>query len=314
MRSVEERRRQVLAIIAALTMVGLSLVWTGARDREEAPLPGEPVDAPWSLVPHTGLGAWIDVYDWTLELTNGRPSVVLDDIDQMAAAGIETVYVQTAHNRSAEPGVIERPRLEALIDRAHEQGMWVVAWYLPPLVDLDTDLARLVASAELEVDGLAVDIEAREVDDVAERNRRLLELTARLRTAVGDDQVLGAITPSPTHLQVVNTSFWPDFPWVELGQAYDVILPMSYWSFRRGELRDGERYVGGDIDRVRFSMRDPDIPIHAIGGVADGLVSPDLAGMARAIEARGVLGGSLYDWATSHPSQWDALAPLRSQP
>jgi hypothetical protein len=33
--------------------------------------------------------------------------------------------------------------------------------------------------------------------------------------------------------------------------------------------------------------------------------------MVRAIQARGVLGGSLYDWATSQPAQWDLLKALR---
>ena len=124
--------------------------------------------------------------------------------------------------------------------------------------------------------------------------------------------MLAAITPSPVHLQVVNTAFWPAFPWVELGDAYDVILPMAYWSIRDASLRDGERYVGDGIDRIRTSTQDPDIPIHVIGGIADDLPPDEVAGMVRAIEARGVLGGSLYDWATSHDAQWDAIAPLRA--
>jgi hypothetical protein len=34
--------------------------------------------------------------------------------------------------------------------------------------------------------------------------------------------------------------------------------------------------------------------------------------MLQAIEARdGIIGGSLYDWATSSPQQWAALSPLR---
>jgi hypothetical protein len=313
MTASRQRRRQLLAALAALAMVGAAMAWRSDRDRDDAGAATPPAEeVTWTLRPYEGVGAWIDVYDWTDELTGGRPSVGLADIDRMAEAGVDTVFIQTAHNRSTAVGVIEQPRLEALIDRAHTLGLDVVAWYLPPLVDVDADLARLVASADLPVDGLAVDIEAREVADVAERNRRLLDLTARLRAEVGPDHALGAITPSPTHLQVVNPDFWPAFPWPEVGRTYDVILPMSYWSIRTGELQDGERHIGDDIARVRTSTGDPEVPIHAIGGIADDLTAADVAGMVRAIEARSGVGGSLYDWATSAPDQWEALAPLRS--
>jgi hypothetical protein len=33
--------------------------------------------------------------------------------------------------------------------------------------------------------------------------------------------------------------------------------------------------------------------------------------MVTAIDDRGAIGGSLYDWSTSSPEQWGALAPLR---
>lgn len=308
-------RRRTLAAITAVALVGLALARAVDRgdDDPSAAVREELTADAWTLAPHEGVGTWIDVYDWTEEFTGGQPPVDLADIDRMAEVGIDTVYVQTAHSRSSATGVVERDRLEALIDRAHERGLHVVAWYLPPLVDVEADLRRLVATADLPVDGLGVDIEALEVVDVAERNRRLLDLTERLRAEVGEDKVLAAITPSPAHLQVVNPAFWPAFPWVELGDAYDILLPMAYWSIRDEGLRDGERYVGDDIDRVRASTGDPDIPIHAIGGIADALPADQVAGMVRAIEGRGVLGGSLYDWVTSNDEQWAAMAPLHTK-
>jgi hypothetical protein len=110
----------------------------------------------------------------------------------------------------------------------------------------------------------------------------------------------------------VNPDFWPAFPWPELAEAYDVILPMSYWTLRDGELGDPERHVSDDIDRIRTSTRDPDVPIHVIGGIADAIAVADVDGMVRAATSRDVLGGSLYDWATSADAQWAAMAPLRS--
>ena len=309
------RRRRTLAALVAAALGALTLAWVVSDDDpdEADAVRAELAAEAWTLAPYEGLGAWIDVYDWTDEFTNGDPSVGLDDIDRMAELGIDTVFLQTAHDRSAAPGVIDGDRVEALIERAHERGLHVVAWVLPPLVDLDADLRRLTDSAELPVDGLGVDIESVEVADVADRNRRLLELTDRLRTEVGPDKALGAITPSAVHLQVVNPAFWPAFPWAELADAYDVIQPMAYWSIRDAALRDGERYVGDNIDLIRTATGDADIPIHPVGGIADSISMEQVAGMVRAIEARAALGGSLYDWATSNDDQWRAMSGLRTE-
>lgn len=265
----------------------------------------------WTLGPHQGLGVWLDVYDWTGELTGGQAPVRAKEIDRMAELGIQTLYIQTAHRRSAAD-VIEPDRLRAYIDRAHAHGMAVVAWYLPTLEDVEVDLRRLVAAARLPVDGLGVDIESRAVGDPAERTRRLLALSTRLRQAVGD-RAIAAITPSAVHLQLVNPGFWPGFPWPQLAATYDVIMPMSYWSVRGPEWRSGERYIGENIDRIRASTGRPDVAIHAIGGIADGATVADVQGMVRAIQARRILGGSLYDWHTSQPAQWQALRPLRAR-
>lgn len=302
------RRRRVIAAVSAPAVFGLAVAWVADREDGDAVAQAE---GAWTLRPYEGVGAWVDVYDWTEELTEAAPPVQPADVDRMADLGIDTLYIQTAHDRSAATGVIERERLVELIDRAHARGLRVVAWYLPTLVDVETDLARLVASAELPVDGLGVDIEALDVADVAERNARLLDLTARLRAAVGPDRALAAIVPSPGHLLVANPDFWPGFPWADLGEAYDVLLPMSYWSIRDATMGDGERYVGEDIDRLRAVTGDPDGPIHVIGGIADGISPDEAAGMAAAVEARGALGASLYDWVTSTDAQWAALAPLR---
>lgn len=300
-----------LGILVAILLLAGGAAATSRPDRDVEPA-GPPPGA-WTLVPHSGLGAWVDVYDWTLEFTGGDPAVALEDIDAMGEAGVQTLYIQTAHHRSSAPGVIERGRLEALIQRAYDRGMHVVAWYLPTFEDPEADLRRLTASADLRVGGLAVDIESIEVADPAERNRRLLDLSNRLRSAVGPDKALAAITPSAVQLQVVNTAYWPAFPWSELAATYDAILPMTYWSIRKSELRNGEHYVGDNLDRIRASSDDDDIPIVPVGGIADGVTPADLEGMVRAIEARDAAGGGLYDWATSTPEQWAILAPLRER-
>ena len=303
-------RRWRLAIVVVVAVVLLVAILATERVGQSPPEPIGPPAGAWTMVPHTGLGAWVDVYDWTVELGGPNPSVTVDDVDAMAEAGVQTLYIQTAHTRSATVGVMEPQRLETIIQRAHNHRMHVVAWYLPTLEDPDADLQRLTASAELDVGGLAVDIESTAIADVAERNRRLLDLSARLRTAVGPDKAIAAITPSAVHIQVVNPSWWPAFPWHEIAATYDAILPMSYWTIRKGDLRSGQTYTAANLERVRASVGDADIPIVPVGGLAEDSTVEDLEGMVAAIDAHAAPGGGLYVWATSTPEQWAALASL----
>lgn len=289
-----------------------------ATTTTEAPAPAKVTTAglssptgPWSLEAYRGLGAWVDVYDWSVEFTGGAPTVSLAQIDEMAQRGVQTLYIQTGHRRSGAD-IMEHQRLLDLINRAHSHGMQVVGWYLPMLEDLVTDLRRMVAPAtQLPLDGFGVDIESLAVRDVRERNHRLLTLSMRLRAALGPDKALSAITPSAVHVQVVNPGFWPDFPWAQLAGAYDVFQPMAYWSVRRTEWRNGERYIGENIDRIRIATGRPELPVHPVGGIADGASVPDVEGMLRASTSRGAIGLSLYDWRTSNPAQWAVLAPIR---
>src|SRR3546814_14569972 len=103
----------------------------------------------------------------------------------MAAAGVQTLYLQTGH-RTSGADIMEHQRQLDLINRAKAHGMYVVGWYLPMLEDVATDLHRLVAApTRLPPHGLGVDLESPEVADVAEPHRRLPDLSARLRAALG---------------------------------------------------------------------------------------------------------------------------------
>jgi hypothetical protein len=300
------RTRPVLTVLLTLALI---LAAGGCSDG--APETSGVAARPWTMEPHQGLAAWVDAFDWSHALGGADPVVDQDDMAAMAELGIQTVYLQTSHLGVPDEVVLERERLEGLIDAAHDRGLTVVAWYLPRFEDLDADLERLLASAALDVDGLAVDIESTVVEDPAERNARMLELSRSLRAEL-PDEVIAAITLSAVHLQEVNPNFWPDFPWADVADVYDVIMPMTYWSIRLPEWRDGNRYVGENIDRIRTATGDPDIPIHVVGGIADGATVDQVHGMLDAIGARhGVFGASLYDWATASPDQWAVLRPLR---
>ncbi|MBA3302370.1 MAG: hypothetical protein M3R01_10740 [Actinomycetota bacterium] len=292
--------RRRIALLALLA-IGLGAAGVGAAlDGDGPPEVGRN--------PFAGVGAWVDVYDWSEAHGRERPLVDAETVDAMADNGAETLYVQTA--RADTPGdVLEPDRLASLVDRARSRGMAVVAWYLPTLEEPDRDLRRLRAMAEVDgVDAVAVDIEARQVADVTERNRRLVRLSTELRAAV-PEATLGAIALAPVLLEEVNPAFWPSFPWRELARSFDVWLPMSYQSERRAVsgYRDAHRYAIENVDRLRARLGRAGAPVHLIGGIADDMDTGDLDGLLQAATEKNAIGVSLYDWRTTPP----ALLPLR---
>jgi hypothetical protein len=264
-----------------------------------------------NLDAYRGLGTWVDVYDWSLTFGKDGALVTPETIDAMVGAGVQTLYLQTAKWDVPDP-VLEPDRLLPLIRRAKERGLRVVAWYMPGLVDPASDMAHMLASARLGVDGLAVDIEFRRVSDVAERNRRLVDLSRSMRNAL-PNQAIGAIVLPPVVLDVINPRYWPDFPWQALAPYYDIWLPMAYWTNRTTSsgYRDGYRYSWENITLIRQHLGIGGAPVHLIGGIGDDTVPADVGGMLRASAEHGVLGASLYDWRTTGAHLWPYLAPLR---
>jgi hypothetical protein len=267
---------------------------------------------PWTLEPYRGFGAWLDAYDWSVTFARSPEHVIgLEHIDHMAAEGVETIYIQASRWNSPDD-ILEPERLQGIIDRAHAHGMSVVAWYLPTMVDPEVDLRRMLAIAAMDFDGFGVDIESRDVDDVAERNRRLLDISARLDAAL-DGRPLAAIVMEPVIMEDVNPRFWPDYPWMGLAQHYDVWLPMSYWTNRRGGWRHSHTYTATNIARIRERIGQPDAPVHTIGGIGDRTTVGDLHGMVVAAVEQRAIGGSIYDYRTTDPSFWEVLRAFRSQ-
>jgi hypothetical protein len=257
-----------------------------------------------------GVGAWIDVFDWSRTF-GGDALIGPDDVEAMADAGVQTLYVQGAR-ANAKDDVLERDRLEALLDRAHEEGLATVVWYVPSLVDPAADLRRLEALADLDVDALAVDIEARDVADPAERNRRLVALSRDLREAQ-PDVAIAAVPVAPVLLEVVNPDFWPGFPWADLADSYDAWLPMSYSTDRRADsgYRDAGRYLTENVTRLRADLRRPRARVSAVGGLAEDLSVDDVEAFVRAARQVDAVGVSLYDWRTAAPELLEPLLPFR---
>ncbi len=265
---------------------------------------------PWTVEPYHGFGAWLDTYDWSPTFARSPDHVVGPEaIDHMAAEGVQTLYIQ-ASRWNSPTDILDPERLQLLIDRAHGHGMSVVAWYLPTLEDLTVDLRRILAVAALDVDGIGIDIEARNVGDVGERNRRLVELSARLRASL-PDRSISAIVLEPVLLEDVNPNYWPAFPWAEIAPYYDVWMPMSYWTNRKGEWRAAYPYTAENMARVRARIGQPDALVHTIGGIGDKTTVEDLSQMLTGAVEQRAIGGSIYDYRTTKPEFWATLRSFR---
>lgn len=272
--------------------------------------PAPPARPVGGIGAYAGLGTWVDVYDWSRTFGGSGALVDAGEVDRMADLGVQTLYIQTSRWNVAED-ILEPERLLPIIERARQRGMSVVSWYLPTFVDPVQDLRRLVAAASLDVDAVGVDIESRDIAETAERNRRLVELSRSLRSAL-PGVAIGAIVFPPVVMEVINTSFWPNFPWEELVPFYDVWVPMAYQSFRTSAsgYRDGGRYIAENIDRLRAHVGAGAV-VHPVGGIADATTAADVDGMVAAAAQRGAIGGSLYDWRTTAPGLWPHLQAFR---
>ena len=305
------RRFRALGAIALVAALAGGAAFASGRVGRSPDAPAARAPEVARPSPYAGLGTWVDVYDWSPTVTRGRPVVGPADVDAMAAAGIETLFIQTA-KAEVDGDLVDPELLITLVERARAHGLGVVGWYVPTLVDEAGDLRRLLAAASLGVDGVAVDIEARNVRDVALRTQRLISLSGQLRRALPGHQ-LGAIVMPPVLLDVVNPGWWPGFPWRELAPLYDVWLPMSYSTerLRDSGWRDGYRYTTENIVRLRAHLGRPDAPVHTISGIADRLNRADLEGTVRAVNETGAVGASLYDWHSTGAVAWPFLTPLR---
>ena len=267
---------------------------------------------------YAGLGAWVDGFDFgpAYQANGAAPPIGPSVVDDMAAHGVKTLFLQAAREDTRSPGgLVDGPLVGAMLERAHAAGLKVVAWYLPRFRDPAADLRNVLGLARFEVlghrfDGVAIDIEATDdVTDVAVRNQRLLDLSRAVRAELGTD-VLGAIVLPPVLTEVVNQQFWPEFPYRELSPLYDVWLPMSYWTFRTQSsgYKDGFTYNEESTRRLRADLGIPNAVVHGIGGIGDATTVEDLDRFTQSLVATGAIGGSIYDWSSMSSSIRDALS------
>ena len=261
-----------------------------------------------SLEPYRGLGTWIDIYD------DAQLKAPEATVDRIQARGVRTIYLETANFKQSRD-VVRADRLSRLLDAAHARGITVVAWYLPSFQAGGRDLRRSLAAIRFRsaggqtFDSFALDIEWSGVRSVALRNRRALDLSRRLREAVGPDYALGAIIPNPRGMEL-RRDYWQPFPYADLAAVYDVVLPMVYSTYRG----DGPAVVTRDVTRsmtiLRTATGRPDVPVHLIGGLGDEFSAAEARTFARLVATLRPHGWSLYDFSVTAPSAWAALSAL----
>jgi len=265
-----------------------------------------------SLFAYRGMGTWVDIFDDALW---ADPSAA---VQAMQAEGVRTIYIETSNY--SHRAIVFPLKVGQFIDAAHQAGMRVVAWYLPSFEHLKADLRKSMAAIDYRsstggaFDSFALDIESRVVADPAARTRRLLDLSQRIRDAVGPSYPLGAILPNPVRL-ATESGFWPDFPYTELMQIYSVFLPMCYFGAVAKGSEAVHDYTANCIELIRTGVGDATVPIHEIGGVANNLDGVEISAFVHTIRENGLLGGSLYDFVTTtDPTAWDSLRTLPVNP
>ena len=286
------------ALISATLAVALGLAVAGGA--------GSSAKTKARLGSYRGLATWVDIYDpkaWV------SPEAT---VSAMRPRGVRTLFLETGnyHQRTA----IVRSALAArFIEAAHAQGIKVVAWYLPSFGKSRRDYLRSLAAIRFRTptgqsfDSFALDIEASVVKSVPLRTARLIDLSTRIRAAVGSSYALGAIIPSPRGMQLLPR-YWPAFPYAALGDIYDVFLPMGYFSYRPRDLGGPYGYTTRNVALIREGSGSPTMPVHAIGGLADEVGPGQARAFVRAARTCGVIGASLYDFTTTRPGAWRGLA------
>jgi hypothetical protein len=283
-----------------------------------APAPAPAPRSTASIDPYRGFGMWVDIYDYAIRDTMNIPAAV----DTMAAKGVKTLYLQTS--RWKDPAdIVNVGAVNTFLELSHGKGIKVVGWYVPGFGNLDRDLRRSMVVLEHrtpnghQFDGFAPDIETREeVGGSADRyNAGVAEYSKRLRAQV-PNATLGAIVDDAKN-NLRAPARHAGFPWPEIGQNYDVILPMAYWTVTKaknggcGTQYNADAYIREVASLTRGYMG-MDRPIHPVGGIADCVTEAEVVGYVAATKQVGI-GGSFYDFATTQSTGvpiWKHLAGL----
>ena len=295
----DSRRRGRRCVLALAAIVALASAWTLQPGQARS-------DVVDRAAPFRGSGAWVSLFtrEWSDPVAAAQA---------FAASGVDTLYLETG--RSNSPAAVARPaETGTFLDAAHAAGLNVVAWYYPTLRRPDLDVARLLATARFEspsggtFDGVGIDIEDESVKIITRRNTRLLSLMRRVRAAV-PAMPIGAITYPPVALDL-NTKVWPTFPWVQVANLSDAILPMAYWRYDTHAPVGAAWYTAGNMVALRFLTGRPNLVVHIVGLAPAS--TAEVAAFAHEAGASGAAGLSLYPAQAVTSAEWPLITTASS--
>ena len=276
------------------------------RATQERDTAGAQKPPPMTLQPFRGFGTWVDIYD---EKEWDDPEAA---VKKMERKGVQTLFLETANYR-IKSAMFRPGRVSRFIEKAHNKGIQVVAWYLPDFKNLERDFNRTKAAVRFRseskqrFDAFALDIESTVVQDIDRRNRRMFRLTRRIRNMNGRGGMkYGAITPDP-----IGSLYWPNFPYHRVSEKYDLMMPMGYFTFRTSGANGVRNHVEAGIAFLRSKMK-YDGRIHYIGGLAGDATFKETRAYRRVAVEKNTMGGGLYDFGTTRRNQWRTLRRLRT--
>ena len=309
------QRYSALAVGAALLLSAV-VIAASRGSAEPSPVAASPTPIPIRanpvIGPFQGLGVWVDIYDssaWA------HPAAAVND---MAAHQVRTLYLETSNYNRPSP-FVNKAGVIAFLDAAKQAHIQVIAWYLPGFVNPAQDVRRSLAAIRFRTpagnrfSGFGLDIESPAVADAALRTKRLIAESASLRTGAGAAYPLGAIIPQPRGM-LRNPSYWPGFPYQNLAAAYDVMMPMTYFSWHTHGTNGAHQIVNQNIELIRQNVGDVHVPIHVIGGIAQESTTEATLGFVRSVRENGIIGASFYTWPGITKGQWKVLSAIRPNP
>ena len=296
--SVRVRRGAALLGIVTIALAGLGLM----SHADAATTAGRSF---------AGSGSWVSIFSGDAVWDHPRRHV-----SRMHRAGVHTLYLQTSSSTSPVGAQIYRPsQVARFLRAAHARDMRVVAWYLPPLRDVGREHRRAMAAVDFRTpgghrfDAFALDIEpSATTPRGALRDENLRRLSKRLRASVGPTYELGAIIPSPIGLSL-SPRFWPDFPYRTAGRFYDVVLPMSYSTYRVHGAAATYQYTADNIAFLRDQLG-ADVSLHVIGGNAGASGRRETRAFVQACNDAGVTGASMWHYTAYGDEDWQEMRNL----
>ncbi len=310
------RRYSVFGAAAVLLLAAAIAVASRASTEPSAAATPTPTPIPIRANPvigaFQGLGVWVDLYDTSAW---AHPAAAVAD---MAAHGVRTLYLETSNFNRSVP-FVDKAGVIAFLDAADVSHVQVVAWYLPGFINPSLDVKRSMAAIAFRTPagnrfaGFGLDIESSAVADASLRTTRLNAESASLRRAAGQAYPLAAIIPQPRGL-VNNPAYWPGFPYQNLAATYDVMMPMTYFSWHTHGTNGALQIVNQNIDLIRQNVGDTHVPIHVIGGIAQESTREATLGFVRSVREKGIIGASFYTWPGITKGQWKLLSQIRPNP